>query len=207
MRSFKFIFWLFAICVLAACGAQSVDATSAQTETEAPSDMTLAASWEMDSAASFLKFSALQEGQIFEGEFKDFSTKIHFDASDLEASYVKVVVSLNTVDAGSIDRNSTLLDKLWFSVKAFPEAIYEAREFEALGEGQYVAKGQLSMKGQNRDFNLPFNLEIENGTALMTAQTAFNRTEWNVGEEPWNTDEWVSTEVKLDIKVSAKQGS
>ena len=90
-------------------------------------------------AASHLKFSALQEGEPFEDAFKAFTAVIDFDPDDLASSYVKVTVPLAGIDAGSTDRNSTLPGKVWFSAKAFPDAVFEAREFTRAQESQRKA--------------------------------------------------------------------
>jgi len=52
---------------------------------------------------------------------------------------------------------------------------------------------------------LPFDLNIEGSHAVMTGQVDLNRTLWNVGAAPWDTDEWVSREVKLDLQITANR--
>lgn len=159
--------------------------------------------WAVDSDASHLKFSALQEGERFDGEFKTFTANIKFSPDNLEDSSLSVTVPISGADAGSADRNSTLPGKVWFSVKKFPDAVYTANDFVKIQDGQYEAQGALTMKGVSKPLTLPFSLQINGNTALMTSKLNMNRNNWNIGETPWNTDEWVSTEVTLDIQITA----
>ncbi len=160
--------------------------------------------WQVIAKQSHLKFKALQEGEAFEGEFKDFTAEIKFHPDNLEDSVVKVTVPILGVDAGSTDRNSTLPGKAWFSAKKFPNAIFTASAFTQTSESQYEAAGALTIKGISRPLSLPFTLDIEGGIAKMRSQLEVKRTDWDIGETPWHTDEWVSTSVNLDIAVTAQ---
>jgi len=61
----------------------------------------------------------------------------------------------------------------------------------------------LMLKGKDQPLELPFSLIIESGRAVMTSNVILDRTNWSVGEDPWNTDEWVSKNVTLDILITA----
>lgn len=160
--------------------------------------------WQMDASKSHLKFTATQEGQPFDGEFKNFIADIKFHPDNLAGSSVTVTVPISGVDAGSTDRNSTLPGKAWFSVKAFPDAVFSAQDFIAAGNGAYIANGTLSMKGAARPLSLPFTLDLTSDSAVMRSRVDMNRTQWGIGEKPWDTDEWVGTNVTLDIRVTAQ---
>ena len=199
---------IFALSVaaLGACG-NAADAQSG--ETAQATSSTLAASivavkhWTVDPEASYLKFTALQEGEPFEGQFKNFTADIQFDPDNLAASFVTVTVPISSADAGSTDRNSTLPGKAWFSAKKFPDAVFEAKTFKTMGEGAYDAVGTLTIKGKSVPLSLPFTLDMEGDKAVMMSTLSMNRNDWDIGTKPWNTDEWVSTDVRLDITVTA----
>ena len=158
--------------------------------------------WDIQPEGSHIQFSAEQEGNAFTGKFEEFSGVINFDPSAPETGAVRITVPLNSVDAGSNDRNSTLPEKVWFSVKAHPVAVYSSSDISAKGDG-FIAKGELTLKGVTIPFDLPFNLDVNGDTAVMTSKVEMDRTKWNVGAAPWDTDEWVSRAVKLDLKVTA----
>jgi len=93
----------FALCLSACSEANSADQTTQATTTIAETG-----NWDIQAEGSHIRFSALQEGETFTGEFKDFSGLIRFDPENPEAGSVKIDIPLKTVDAGSKDRNSTL---------------------------------------------------------------------------------------------------
>lgn len=194
--SFIASFMSFALCVSACSQANSADQMQS-TETIAVSG-----NWDIQADGSHLRFSAEQESKTFTGEFQEFSGIINFDPEAPETGSVMIEIPLKSVDAGSNDRNSTLPDKVWFSTKAFPIAIFKTSDIIASGGG-YLAKGELTLKGTSLPIDLPFNLDVEGNTAVMTSVIEMDRTLWNVGAAPWDTDEWVSRTVKLDIQVTA----
>ena len=163
-----------------------------------------AGNWKIQPEGSHIQFSAKQEGESFTGKFGEFSGIIDFDPAAPEAGSVRITVPLKSVDAGSNDRNSTLPEKVWFSIKAHPMAVYSSSDISAEGDG-FIAKGELTLKGVSVPLDLPFDLAVDGGTAIMTSNVEMDRTRWNVGAAPWDTDEWVSKAVKLDLKVTARK--
>ena len=178
-----------------ASSADTADAVSTEIET---------GNWDIQPESSHIQFSALQEGEPFTGKFGAFSGVINFDPAAPETGSVKITVPLKSVEAGSNDRNSTLPEKVWFSTKSFPIAVYTASDISAQGKG-YVAKGELTLKGNSIPLDLPFALDINGDIAVMTSTLEMDRTKWNVGAAPWDTDEWVSRAVTLDLKVTAQR--
>jgi polyisoprenoid-binding protein YceI len=164
----------------------------------------LVGNWDIQAESSHIQFSALQEGKAFTGEFGEFSGIINFDPDSPQTGSVRITVPLKSVDAGSNDRNSTLPEKVWFSLKAHPTAIYTSSDIAANGDG-FIAKGELTLKGISVPLDLPFDLEVTGDIAVMTSTVEMDRTKWSVGAAPWDTDEWVSRSVKLDLKVTAQK--
>jgi len=158
--------------------------------------------WTIQPEGSHIRFSAKQEGETFTGEFTEFSGTILFDIDALETSAVDISIPLKSVEAGSQDRNSTLPGKVWFSVKKFPDARFTSNAIIKQDAG-FLAKGELILKGKSVPLDLPFDVTIDAGRAVMTGQVVMDRTLWNVGAAPWDTDEWVSREVSLDLQVTA----
>ena len=183
--------------------ADQIPASEVTTATVVTAPVAAAANWDIQAESSHIRFTAKQEGSPFSGEFQAFSGVINFDPAAPQNGSVKITVPLKSVDAGTSDRNSTLPGKVWFSTKAFPEAVYTSSDISKDGDG-YIAKGELTLKGLSVPLDLPFNLEINGDTAVMTSAVDMDRTQWNVGAAPWDTDEWVSKAVTLDIQVTAK---
>lgn len=193
---------------LSACSeAQSADdapSSEISAATPAVAPKAAVANWDILAEGSHIHFSAKQEGSLFSGEFQTFAGLIDFDPAAPQNGSVEITVPLKSVDAGTNDRNSTLPGKVWFSTKAFPEAVYTSSDISKTDEG-YLAKGELTLKGISVPLDLPFSLDINGDTAVMTGALDMDRTQWNVGAAPWDTDEWVSKSVTLDIQVTAKK--
>lgn len=151
---------------------------------------------------SRLGFSATQEGVGFTGEFTEFDAVILFDPAALETSEVRVTVPLSSFDGGSTDRNSNVSSNIWFDSRRFPVAVFKADSLRADGDS-YLANGTLSLKGLTQPISFAFDVEETDGRAVMTAEFPINRTRWNVGQEPWNTEDYVGLNVVLDIRVVA----
>lgn len=205
MARFKFLYLTVAAVAFSACGAQADVPMEREIQKTVSTQTAPVSAWTILSDSSHLKFTAKQEGVEFTGEFPVFEADIKFDPDNLEGSSVNVTVPLKQVDAGTGDRNSTLPGQAWFATKKFPEAVYTSNEISKTEEGLYIAKGVLKLKGTEKPLDLPFKLKIEGQTAEMKSQLSLDRTSWNVGEDPWNTDEWVSKVVTLDISVTAEK--
>jgi len=193
------------LATLALLGAGCAEANSAE-QTKAPDVASLAEApapnWEIQAEGSHIKFSAKQEGETFTGAFTAFSGTISFNPDTPETGSVDISVPLKSVDAGSQDRNSTLPGKVWFSMKKFPDAQFTSTEISKQDTG-FLAKGELTLKGKSLPIELPFELLVDGDRAVMTGQVDLDRTLWNIGAAPWDTDEWVSRSVSVDIQVTA----
>ncbi|GHB00671.1 polyisoprenoid-binding protein [Algimonas arctica] len=151
---------------------------------------------------SRLGFAATQEGVVFTGEFTDFEALIYFDPEELEASRVLVSVPLASFDGGSTDRNSNASSNIWFDAKKFPVAVFESQLIREDGNA-YIAQGTLMLKGQTKQILFPFKLNETDGRTVMTATFPINRTRWDVGQSPWNTEGYVGLDVILDLRIVA----
>ena len=180
--------------------ASSADQVSAVAAESAP--VLTQGNWDIQPDGSYIRFTAKQEGEPFTGEFETFTGLINFDPNAPEKGEVRISIPLSSVEAGSNDRNSTLPGKIWFSAKKFPTAMFTSSDISTV-DAAYVAKGELSLKGVSVPLSLPFNLDIDGKKAVMTSRLEIDRTLWNVGSDPWNTDEWVSRAVELDIQLTA----
>ena len=198
-----------AFATLTLFGAGCAEANSAE-QVKAPETISEVVSvaaapapnWNIQAEDSHIRFSALQEGEAFTGGFAEFSGTILFDPAAPETGAVDISIPLKSVDAGSRDRNSTLPGKVWFSAKEFPVARFTSSAISKQDTG-YLAKGELTIKGVSVPIELPFELEIDGARTVMTGQVDMDRTQWNIGAAPWDTDEWVSRTVSLNIQVTA----
>jgi len=170
----------------------------------APQKMERIGNWLVVKADSHIEFTASQQGSDFTGAFKHFDVFINFNENALEKANVTATIDLGSISAGDKDRDGALPGKDWFDIKAFPKAVFHSNEFMKTGDNSYEARGTLSMKGKNQPLALPFTLDINGAKAEMSGSVTLDRTLWDIGSGAWASDEWVSTDVTVDIKISAE---
>jgi polyisoprenoid-binding protein YceI len=160
--------------------------------------------WIVVKADSHVRFTASQQGKEFTGEFESFDALINFKESEIDQANVKATIYLGSVSAGDKERDGALPGKEWFDVKKFPKAVFQSDDFVKTDNNSYEARGTLSMKGKSQPLTLPFTLDISGSKAEMLGRVTLDRTLWNVGTGAWSTDEWASTKVVVDVKITAE---
>jgi polyisoprenoid-binding protein YceI len=167
--------------------------------------------WTVDGEASRVGFVAQQGGSPVPGEFKSFDAAIRFARDDLATSAVDVTIAIGSVDTGAAERNQTITSPDLFHAAKHPKARFAADSFEEAGEGRYIAKGHLTMRGQTHPVELPFDLDIsrENGTLRAVAEGAITveRLRWGIGQGQWEDTSMVPNEVRIEIKIVATRAA
>ncbi|MEL7232719.1 MAG: YceI family protein, partial [Pseudomonadota bacterium] len=184
---------------LVACGG-----ADAPPEEPTVPQMEIVPNYRVISDASEITIAATQQGDVFTGSFGEFDAQIDFDAGDLPGSKVMVRIPLSSLELGSADRNDAIPSKTWFNMRLHPIATFESDAITELGDG-YQAEGYLTMKGLRRPVTLPFVLEQSGDQTVMRGQVEIDRTTWNLGEAPWDTEEWVGHTVTINVTVTAER--
>ncbi|MGZ2257620.1 cytochrome b/b6 domain-containing protein [Roseobacter sp. A03A-229] len=156
---------------------------------------------------------AVQEGEIaitvkqlgsdVTGSFADWTAAITFDDSVTEgpAGSVDVTISIGSLTLGSVTGQALGAD--YFNAEAFPTARYTA-ELIRSPDGDR-AEGTLTIKDQSVPVSFPFDLQITDGVATVTADTTLDRRNYGIGES--QTDESsVGFSVGVTISLTAAQG-
>jgi len=189
-----------ALLSLTACSQAS---TAEPLKAKAASVMPDTGNWTVVQPESHIRFKAVQTGDDFTGEFTAFDAVINFDPQDLKSASVTATVDMSSFEAGDKERNGALPSKDWFFVKSYPEAVFQSDSFSKTGANSYEADGTLTIKGESQPLTLPFILDVSGDRAVMTGSVALNRGDYKVGQGAWSTDEWVSLNVEVDVKVTA----
>ncbi|WP_051279310.1 YceI family protein [Hellea balneolensis] len=190
---------------VSACSQAAEPTSSSQPTISSPAlDMKPIGNWIVVKADSHIKFTATQQGKGFTGEFENYDVLINFNEDAIDAASVVAEIDVSSISTGDEERDSTLIGTDWFNVKSIPKAVFRSDDFIKTGDKRYEARGTLSMKDTSQPLTLPFTLDITGSKAEMDAELTLDRTLWNVGAGSWATDEWVSTKVVVDIKISAE---
>ena len=159
--------------------------------------------WKVDKSKSKVGFEALEQGANFPGQFDRFDLAIKLDPDNPETGRIEAVIDLSSVDAGSKERNQVLPTKDWFDIKNHAQAHFSSSNIIRLDNGDYEARGELSLKGISKEIVLPFTLDHDDVKAHATGKVSFNRTDFNVGDASYQSEEYIDHNVAVLVDIYA----
>ena len=160
-----------------------------------------ASAWTTAADTSTVTFVGEQQGGKFNGKFEEFTATIDFDPASPAAGSITGVVVLESVDTRDYDRDASLVEADWFDVANHPEARFESTSIEAVGNGSFVAHGNLTLKGKTKPTDLTFSFTQNGDSASFDGKLAVNRFDFNVGAG-WNDTYMVGKDVAVEIKLT-----
>ena len=160
-----------------------------------------ASAWTVAADTSTLTFVGEQQGAKFNGKFEEFTATIDFDPASPAAGSIVGVVVLESVDTKDYDRDASLLDPDWFDIENHPEARFESTSIEAVGDGTFVAHGNLTLKGKTKATDLTFSFTQNGAAATFDGKLAVNRFDFNVGAG-WTDTYMVGKDVAVEVKLT-----
>lgn len=159
--------------------------------------------WNVDKAASSVRFGSSFSGQPFSGRFGRWDAVIRFDPKQLAGSSVTASIDVASASTGDKDRDQALPSDDFFAAARFPRATFAATSFKDLGGGRYQAIGTLTLRGVAKPLTLPFTLAITGPTARMKANMAINRLAFGVGQNEWKSVQAIPAAVNVTIDLTA----
>ncbi|MEM7775955.1 MAG: YceI family protein [Pseudomonadota bacterium] len=166
-----------------------------------------AQSWTVVSTESRIGFSGTHAGTTFKGTFETWSAEIRFDPEDLANSKAVVTVDLTSARTGNATYDKTLPSADWLDTASAKTAVFETQSITRTDNGDYLADGQLRLRGADIPVKLAFTLKIDGETAVMTGTSTIARLDFGIGKTSDASGAWVSLEIPLEIKVTAKRTS
>ncbi|WP_104201919.1 YceI family protein [Billgrantia saliphila] len=92
------------------------------------------------------------------GQFEDFEGSFHYDPDDLEASSVEMEVQVGSLHTNHAERDRHFLSDDFLSADEYPTATFVSTGFEPKGEDEGVLSGELTLKGETREIEMPVTL-------------------------------------------------
>jgi polyisoprenoid-binding protein YceI len=162
-----------------------------------------AAHWTVDYARSRLGFTVNWSNEPFSAGFKSWKADIDFDPAALQLAHASVVIDLVSEASDEPDFDDGLKGAQGFQTSQFPQAHFVTRSFVRKQGNDYVATGDLTIKGISRSITLPFTLTFSGNTAHMIGTAHVIRTDYNVGLGTWSAPSPVSHDVTVTIDLMA----
>jgi polyisoprenoid-binding protein YceI len=162
-----------------------------------------AAHWTVDATKSKLGFNVMWSNEPFAGTFRSWKADIEFDSGEPQLAHVAVAVDLASEASDEADFDDGLKGAQGFQISQFPVARFVTTTFAHEIGTEYVATGNLTLKGVTRQVVLPFSLTINGNTAHMKGTAHVMRTDFGVGLGTWAAPSPVAHDVTVTIDLVA----
>jgi polyisoprenoid-binding protein YceI len=162
-----------------------------------------AAHWTVDTAKSKLGFNVMWSNEPFAGTFRSWKADIDFDPGAPQLAHVTVAVDLASEASDEADFDDGLKGAQGFQISQFPVARFVTTAFAHEIGMEYIATGNLTLKGITRQVILPFSLTINGTTAHMKGTAHVMRTDFGVGLGTWAAPSPVAHDVTVTIDLTA----
>lgn len=159
--------------------------------------------WQVDHADSALRFSGRHAGRDFAGRFERWRAAIYFDPERPADTRIAAIIETGSATDGVPMHDKTLPEREWFHVARYPHASYRLSEIRALEEGGYAVTGVLSIKEHEVEVG-PLRLWLEGNTLRMAGEITLDRAEVDMGMESDPAGEYVSRDIGIQLKLSAR---
>ena len=164
-----------------------------------------AAEWTMDAGASRLEFAVTFEKSVAPGVFREFDTRVRFDADKTAESRIDVGIATSSADMNIAAANKAISGPEWFDFARFPRSEFHATDIRRTDAGRYLARGVLSLKGVQQPVEVPFTWTESDGTARMDGELVVQRSAFGIGTGEWAATKVIGADVKIRFRVRLRK--
>jgi polyisoprenoid-binding protein YceI len=154
-----------------------------------------ATNWHSEPAESELAYSVNFEQLPINGQFKEFSVDYIADRQ------LRVVVNIASVDMGNSDINQAIRDVDWFDIKSHSQAVFFSDNIKVISEAEFIAEGQLQLKGISKPVSVPFSWQASAKSAYMTGKLTLSRSDFSIGSPEWASGDQIGIDVSVSFAV------
>jgi polyisoprenoid-binding protein YceI len=159
----------------------------------------------MDAEASRLEFAATFEKTLAPGVFREFDTRMHFDADKPEEGRFDVTIIVKSADMNSVDVNRAISGADWFDFARFPQAEFHATDIRRTDAGRYSARGMLNLKGVQQPVEVPFTWAEMGDAARMDGEFTVRRGAFGIGTGEWAATSVIGADVKIKFSLRLRK--
>lgn len=168
-----------------------------------------ATAWTVDNSHSSIKFEIRHFFSNVPGAFHEYDADIHFDPNNLNDSKLDVTIQVASVDTENERRDGHLRTDDFFNAEKWPTMTFTSNSIESVGDNQFVAKGELTIKDVTKDFELPFTLlgvmdhPRRDGVKIagFTSEFMLKRNDFGVGTGDYISDAVIGNEVNITLNM------
>ena len=160
-----------------------------------------AAKWRSIPADSSLEFVVTFEGAESTGKFEIFNAELGFEAERIDTSSLHVVVDVRSATMSSADLDEAISEKTWFDSAAYPQADFNSTMFRQTGKQEFLAQGEVSIKGVVQELDLQLNLSIRGDRLELSGNITLSRIDFGIGTGEWESDSSIAHAVDVRFKL------
>ena len=164
-----------------------------------------AADWKMDAGTSRLEFAATFEKTAAPGVFREFDTRLRFDADKPADDRLDVIIVVKSADMNSAQVNKAISGAEWFDFARFPQAEFHATDIHRTDATRYMARGILSLKGVQQPVAVPFTWTETGDAARMDGEFTVKRGAFGIGTGEWAATSVIGPDVKVKFSVRLRK--
>ena len=164
-----------------------------------------AADWKMDPGTSRLEFAATFEKTAAPGVFREFDTRLRFDADKPADDRLDVIIVVKSADMNSAQVNKAISGAEWFDFARFPQAEFHATDIHRTDATRYLARGILSLKGVQQPVEVPFTWTETGDAARMDGEFTVKRGAFGIGTGEWAATSVIGPDVKVKFSVRLRK--
>lgn len=154
-----------------------------------------------------LEFHGAVEGSGFTGRFEEFTVEYCIRDGEPGSGRIRVSVETGSADTENRDRDEELLGDDFFQVERHPRATWTSESIRREPEGEYVADGELEIRGIANPQQVRFNLEPDGealharGRFTMRGDSEVDRQEFGIGRGEFADPEFVRDRVDVTFEL------
>jgi len=153
----------------------------------------------IDGSRGNVSYEVKQAGSPFRGKFHRFGGEVCLSAE--RATRMELWLDPASVASGLPEIDVALKDKDFFAVNQYPRVAYTSQSVEARGNSQ-LARGMLQIKGKRHNLDVPFRLQRDGSSFIVSGTLTLNRLDYGIGTGEWSNTSWLSGEVKVDFRAT-----
>ena len=166
-----------------------------------------AADWKMDPSDSRLEFAATFEKVPAPGVFKEFDTRLRFDAEKPASSRLDVSIKIASADMTSADINTAIAGPEWFDFARHPQAEFHATDIRRspTNPKSYIARGTLTLKGVQQPVEVQFTWIAAAEGPIMEGGFTVKRGPFGIGTGEWTATDVIGPDVTVKFHVRLRK--
>jgi polyisoprenoid-binding protein YceI len=167
-----------------------------------------ATEYKVNTEKSEIVFTGKHAGNEFNGKFEKWSAEINYNAEDISKSSIKVTINPSSAKTGNAMYDGTLPTADWFAVEQFSEANFVSKNITKNDDNSFKVDGILTIRNIAVPVNFTFKLQPEDlssNEVTTVFSLTVNRLDFDIGKKSDEKADWVSKEIKLNIKLFAEK--